>query len=139
MYERKTERIWFVDATGKRKGVRIGKASDDYAELFKLKLEDLVTATVTNTSPRPEVAMWVMGLSEDLQDRLARVGLVEIEKAEPEPAAPMLAAFIDDWVTGRHDVKPATKQNYSRSRHFLIEFFGAERRLDSITRGDADE
>ncbi len=134
-----TVRIWFVDAAWKRKGVRIGKATDDYAELFKLKLEDLVTATITNTSPRPELAMWVMSLSEELQDRLARVGLVEIEKAEPEPAAPMLAAFIDDWVTSRHDVRPATKQIYSRSRHFLIEFFGAERRLDSITRGDADE
>ncbi len=51
-----TVRIWFVDAGGKRKGVRIGKASEEYAELFKGKLEDLVTATITNTSPRPELA-----------------------------------------------------------------------------------
>ena len=134
-----TVRIWFVDSTGKRKGVRIGKVSDDDAERFKLRVEDLANAAALNRSPRPDVVQWVEGLSDEIQDRLARVGLVEIEQAEPEPSAPMLAAFIDDWVASRHDVKPATKQIYSRSRHYLIEFFGAERRLDSITRGDADE
>ncbi len=80
-----------------------------------------------------------MGLSNELQDRLARVGLVEIEQAEPEPAAPTLGAFIDTWKAGRQDVKPTSQLVYGRCRKWLVACFGEDRPIDSITEGDADE
>ena len=137
--DKKGARIWFKDGEGKRKSIRLGHVHDDYATRFAMYVEDLNTAAKYNSTARPETAQWVAGLCEELQNRLAALGLITIEQADTELTAPTLATFIDDWVTSRHDVKPATKQIYSRSRHFLIEFFGAERRLDSITRGDADE
>ncbi|HQX50645.1 MAG TPA: hypothetical protein PLY87_10015 [Planctomycetaceae bacterium] len=138
-HDAKGARVWFKDAAGARKSIRLGDAHIDYANRFALYVEDLNTAVKYNATLRPETAQWVVGLCDDLQNRLAALGLIEIEQAEPEPAAPTLASFIDEWVTSRHDVKPATHKVYGRTRHFLTEYFGDERRLDSITAGDADE
>lgn len=137
--DKKGARIWFKDGEGKRKSIRLGHVHDDYATRFALYLEDLNTAVKYNSTLRPETAQWVAGLCDDLQNRLAALGLIEIEQAGPDPTGQTLGAFIDAWVASRHDVKPATKQIYSRSRHFLVEFFGEERLLASITPGDADE
>ncbi len=132
-------RIWFKDGAGNRKSIRLKDAHDDYATRFAMNLEDLNSAVKYNATIRPETAQWAMGLCEDVQNRLAALGLIEIQQAEPEPDAPKLGSFVDGWIAGRHDVKPATKQIYSRSRHYLLEFFGADRPLNSITPGDGDE
>jgi integrase len=50
-----------------------------------------------------------------------------------------LAEFIDGYLKGRTDTKAGTKTNYGQARRHLIEYFGAERAIDSITAGDADE
>ncbi len=134
-----TIRVWFVDAAGQRKGIRIGKVADDYADRFKLKLEDLVAASITNSTPREDLARWVMGLSDEIQDRLARVGLIEIEQAAPEPEVPKLADLLDQWMAGRYDVKPTSKLVYGRCKNWLVKYFGESRTIDKITEGDADE
>ena len=102
-----TVRIWFNDAAGKRKGIRIGKADDNYADRFKRRVEDLLTASITNTRPHEDTARWVMGLPEPMQDKLARVGLIEIEPAEPEPKAPGVDSFLAGWIDGRCEQEPA--------------------------------
>jgi len=135
----KEARVWFKDAAGARRSIRLGAVHNDYANRFALFVEDLNTAVKYNATLRPETAQWVAGLCDELQNRLAALGLIEIEQAGPDPRGQTLGAFIDAWVASRHDVKPATKQIYSRSRHFLVEYFGEERLLDSITAGDADE
>ena len=132
-------RIWFKDAAGKRKSIRLGDAHDDYATRFALNLEDLNSAVKYNATIRPEIAGWVMGLCEDIQNRLAALGLIEIQQAEPEPDAPKLGPFVDGWIAGRHDVKPTSKLVYGRCRNWLVEYFGEDRPIDGITEGDADE
>ncbi len=134
-----TVRIWFIDAKGNRKGIRIGRVADDYASRFKSRVEDLVAASHMNSSPREELVCWVTGLSNVLQDRLASVGLIEVEQAEPEPDAPKLGEFVDKWMVGRSDVEHTSKQVYGRCRNWLVKFFGEDRTIDTITEGDADE
>ena len=135
----KGARVWFKDGTGKRKSIRLGDVHDDYATRFACNLEDLNTAVKYNATIRSETAQWAMGLCEDLQNRLAALGLIEIQQAEPEPDAPKLGAFVDAWIAGRHDVKPTSKLVYGRCRNWLVEYFGEDRRIDDITEGDADE
>src|SRR6185312_9886403 len=37
------------------------------------------------------------------------------------------------------DVKPRTKDNFDQARRWLVDYFGADKLLHKITRGDADE
>ena len=108
-HDSKGARVWFKDGQGKRKSIRLGKVHNDYATWFALHLEDLNTATKFNSAPRPETVEWVNGLSDELQNRFAALGLIEIEQAEPESEKPMLGAFVDAWIAGRHDVKATSK------------------------------
>ncbi len=49
-----------------------------------------------------------------------------------------LAAFVDAYIAGRCDVKPNTLIVWRQTRRRLIDYFGADRELRSITPGDAD-
>ena len=51
----------------------------------------------------------------------------------------LLASWVDAYVAGRTDVKPATRTHFGHTRRNLVEFFGPDRPLNSITAGDADD
>ncbi|MEZ5944868.1 MAG: hypothetical protein R3C18_26085 [Planctomycetaceae bacterium] len=131
-------RIWFTGADRKRKGIRIGNVPDNYANRFKDDVEDLLSACITNSSPREETAHWVMGLSADLQDKLAKAGPIEVAE-EPESTAPALGEFVDGWIASRKDVKKSSRLVYGRAKKWMVEFYGASAQIDAITAGDADE
>ena len=92
-------------------------------------VEALAAATLAKTSWDSETAEWVGGLDSKLHDRLAKVGLVP---KRPEVARLTLKTFLDDYLAKRTDLKPRTRMKLNTTRDRLIEFFGAERPLDSI-------
>jgi len=49
-------RLLFVGANGKRKAVRLGKVSTRQAEAVKVKIEQLVSASMLGQSPDDETA-----------------------------------------------------------------------------------
>lgn len=128
-----TVRIWFTDAEGKRKSVRIGKVDDDAAIVFCDNLQALANASLTNTEPRSHVVAWVMGLPAVLQDRLARVGLIEIETKD---AVPALGAYFDEYIANRK-AGESSKTVWRRARRHICDHIGTDRLLDSVTVGDA--
>ena len=65
-------------------------------------------------------------------DKLAAVGLI------PKREAATLGAFLDRYVAMRADVKGTTATVYGHTRRCLVEFFGADKPLREITRGDAE-
>src|SRR5688500_5101382 len=71
-----TKRVLFVNATGERKAVRLGNVPVKTAETIKLKVEGLLAASITGTSPDAELSAWVRDVSDTLHERLARAGLV---------------------------------------------------------------
>ncbi len=125
-------RILFVAPDGKRKTLRLGKVSRRQAEAVKTKVEALNAAAITGHAPDEEVSRWVAGLGDEMADKLAAVGLA------PKRAGAALGAFIDDYVSHRVDVKPATKEIWRQGRMGLVGFFGADRHIREITPGDAD-
>ena len=94
--------IQFVGRDGKRRSLRLGKVSQRTAEAVKLRIEHLVTATITGHIVDDETARWVAGLDDSLSDKLARVGLVAGRDAAS------LRAFLDAYIRARSDVKPST-------------------------------
>ena len=136
-HDKKTGRrtIQFVGADGKRRSIRLGKVSAKQAESAKLHLEDLIACKATGTASKGTTAGWVADLPDTLRRRLERVGLVRPREGTESPA---LAEWLQTYVTSRRDVKDTTATVYSHTRRNLLAFFGGDRRMNSITPGDAD-
>jgi len=125
-------RILFIAADGKRKTIRLGRVNQRTAVAVKVKVEALNTAAITGQPVDDEVARWVAGLDTLMADKLASVGLI------PRRASATLGAFIGQYADGRIDVKPSTKTAWSQVTRNLLDYFGADRPLRSITAGDGD-
>ncbi len=124
--------IQFVGADGKRRSVRLGKVPQRTAESTKVRIEHLAIAAATGAPLEPETAEWVEEREPELLDKLAAVGLI------PKRQFAALGEFIDRYITSRVDVKPGTKEVWRQGKLGLVNFFGAEKSLRSITAGDAD-
>lgn len=125
-------RILFVARDGSRKTIRLGKMPLRTAEGIKLKVEALAAAAWAGGTADTEVLEWVATRDDILYGKLAAVGLVE-------PRGSLkLKPFLDGYIEGRCDVKPATATVLGHTRRNLIDHFGAEKPMRDITPGDAD-
>ena len=124
--------IQFVGGDGKRRSIRLGKVSQRQAEAVKLRVESLNAALISKCPLDGDTAAWVADVGDDLAAKLAAVGLI------PERASAVLGDFLDAYVERRTDIKPRTRINLEACQTRLVEFFGKNRSLKSITPGDAD-
>ena len=51
----------------------------------------------------------------------------------------LLSGFLKGYIESRTDIRDRTRNNLWQAANFLTEFFGSDRRLDSITPGDGDQ
>src|SRR5277367_5473864 len=86
------KRILFIDGSGDRKAIRLGKISVRMAEKIKIMVEGLNAAKIANCSPDRETAAWVSDLGDDLHAKLAAVGLTT-----PRQTA-RLKEFLDGFI-----------------------------------------
>ncbi|MCH9034842.1 MAG: site-specific integrase, partial [Planctomycetes bacterium] len=124
----------FIGADGERKTVRLGAVSQRTAEAVKVRVERLVSASITGHAVDDATALWLANLAEPFLAKLAKVGLIP-----RRAAARSLQQFLDAYITARSDTKPNTRIVYGHTRRCLIEFFRADRALGDITPGDADD
>ena len=128
------KRILFVAGDGRRKTIRLGKATMKQAEAFKVKLEALIAARITGNMP-DELSRWLAEMPHTVYDRLVRVGLAEPRSTAPRPT---VADFTERYIAERADLKESTLTILRQSRIWLIRFLGKDRRLDDVSRADAD-
>jgi integrase len=128
------KRILFVAPDGKRKTIRLGKATTKQAIAFKVKVEALIGRVITGVLD-DEVSRWLAGLDDEMHGRIAAVGLVTPRAT----ATARLGEFLDAYVAGRPDIKPRTKWNLEICARRLTEDFGAGKLLRDIKPGDADD
>jgi hypothetical protein len=128
------KRILFIDGSGDRKAIRLGKISVRMAEKIKIMVEALNAARTANCSPDRETAAWVADLGDDLHTKLAAVGLTT-----PRRMA-RLGEFLDAFIDNRRSTAaPNTIKNLEQAKRRLVEFFGPDRDMRIITLTDADE
>lgn len=125
--------IQFVGPDAKRRTVRLGKTPAKAAETVCGRVEQLLAAKMTDTAIDRDLAGWLAGTETALQNKLAAVGLCSSRESSA------LGLFITSYVEGRTDAKPATKEVWRQGETGLVEFFGANALLSSITPGAADE
>jgi len=137
-YDRKMGRrtVQFVGGDRKRRSVRLGKVSARQADTARLHIEHLLACKTTGTAPRATTTDWIVALPDLIRRRLERTGLIEPQE---RVGLPTLGQWLDTYLSSRRDVKPGTAVFYGHTKRNLLEFFGTDRLIDTITAGDADE
>jgi integrase len=123
----------FSDATGTRRTIGLGKMPKKQAESFRLRIETLVSCKLSGTPIDPELAIWVSERSDALKEKLRKYGLTNA------PGTVSLSDAMDTVITGRKDVKEATKVVWRQGKRSLEEHFGADKPIADITRANAED
>ncbi|MGE0376032.1 MAG: tyrosine-type recombinase/integrase, partial [Planctomycetaceae bacterium] len=127
--------IQFIDTDGRRRTISLGKSSQRIAENVKARVEHLIAARLSGDAVDGETARWLASIDGKLRDRLAAAGLCESVASRE---ATTLGEFLDSYIAGRTDMKPASREVLGHTGRNLIACFGADRDVASITPGDAD-
>lgn len=126
-------RIQFTGAAGKRKTLRLGKVSLRHAESVKVKVNELLSASITGAPLSQETSLWLKQLDKVMYEKLAAVGLVKPKTYEA------FGEFIDAYIDGRNDIKVGTRTNLKQAKRYLLEHFDAGRQMRDISAGDAED
>lgn len=127
-------RILFVAPDGTRKTIRLGKVDKKTAEGVCRHVEALLAAQIAAQPIPRETAVWLAEIGDTLRARLAAAGLIETRPTWT------LAALIEAWMNSRSGgLRPGTLARLKQSQRSALEFFGPDRRIASITPGDAED
>jgi len=127
-------RVLFTAADGKRKTIYLGKTPKKAAEAIRIRIEHLLNAVSSRLPVDQETAPWVGGVGDDLHAKLAAAGLV------PPRQSAKLGEFHKAYFERRKsDAKPATPTAMRTCRNDVIDFFGKNTDLRSVTEQWADD
>jgi integrase len=128
------KRILFLDPRdGKRKTVRLGKCDKRTAQAIAVHIEALLAAQVRGLPIPPDTAAWLKELKGELREKLVGLGLVDA------PRCVTLGEFLRDYLARQVHVKAASKLAVEQVIRNLLDRFGFDCRLDSITPAQADD
>lgn len=130
-------KIQFLNASRKRKSIRLGKVPQRTAEVVKLRVECLLAAELSGHTVDDETARWLATVDDRLRRKLARVGLVVPDQGNKRGTK--LQEFLTAYMATRTDVKTMTVHNLKQAAGYLVEYFKPDKLLRDITPGDADE
>lgn len=123
-------RILFIDASGVRRTIRLGKVEKRHAERARDRIESIVSATVTRSPIDGETAAWLTDIDDVLHEKLAAVGLVNPRQGRG------LIAWCDYYIASRQ-LKPESARKLEQTKAKLKLYFGEDKRLHEITPDDA--
>jgi len=115
--------------------IRLGKIDMKAASTIKTYVEKLVAAQVMNVAPDAETAQWVANLPDESHVKLAKTGLIA-ERRKVGTLGEVIPAIIKDQSI---DAKQATVEVWKQAEAGLYRYFGKDRRIDTITEGEAKE
>ncbi len=79
---------------------------------------------------------WLASIGPELRQKLIKVELIEATADDHGPVT--LGPFLASYLESRKDVKDSTLATYRKTITALLNYFGSDRRLDSVTAGDAE-
>ncbi len=119
--------IQFVGRDARRRSVRLGRMNRRAAAAFKVRLEHMVSATITGHPLDDETSRWVAGLDDVMIDRLAAVGLTTSRESA------RLDSFLIKYIATRSSLKPASVRKLEQTQTKLLDFLDPGTPLRAIT------
>lgn len=114
-----------------RKTIRLGKVEVRHAEQVRVKVEALLSATITRSPIDKETSEWLADIDDALHERLAAVGLVK------ERSGRGLGAWLESFMASRAELKPGSRRKLEQTQEKLLDAFGKDRAIHTITPEDA--
>jgi len=133
---RKGFRLSFYGLDKRKRSMWLGGFSRRQATTVKTNVEHLLVSRAAGDTPDVHVARWLGSIGPELRKKLITAELIEPTADDHGPAT--LGPFLNQYIASRKDVKPETLATYRQGVRSLIDYFGADRRLDSNTAGDAE-
>jgi hypothetical protein len=131
--------VQFVGGDGKRRSVRLGRVPLKLAQAVQVKIEALNAAAIALVSVGNETAQWLGGIDDVLYGKLVAVGLCELRQTEAGQQQPAtVAAFLNEYLAGRTDIRPSTAFHLKQARDKLLGFLGADKPLADVCKLDAE-
>jgi len=129
-------RISFYGLDKRKRSIWLGGFSKRQAETVKGQIEHLLTAKGAGVAVDVHTAQWLGSIGRELRDKLLKAELIEPTADDRGPVT--LGPFLEGYINSRRDVKDSTAATYRKTITALVDYFGADRRLDLITAGDAE-
>lgn len=117
----------------KRRTLRLGKCSKKSALHFKTKIESILECRNLSHPLNGSLCEWLKGITDETHSKIAATGIIE-PRVETT-----LAKFLETYLAGRTDIKAITVGKYKVVVNKLVSHFGAGRRIDAISEGDAED
>ncbi|QDV66215.1 site-specific tyrosine recombinase XerC [Crateriforma conspicua] len=124
--------ILLVCPDKKRRTIRLGKMHLRTAEKVKTKIEGIAANFAAGVDLDPQQAEWLRSIDGKLHERIAKCGIIK----------PRLNTTLSAWLNRymkTHDVKDSTKRSLERAKDNLIDYFGADRQIRTISSHHATE
>lgn len=122
----------------KRVSLRFGKISKRAAEEIARHVNSLIRTHELGLPIENDTYTWLLGLDNDIHDKLVSWGLCEVRgQAASTEAGRLLGPFMDAYIASRVDLKPNTVAIYEQVKVKLNDYFGERKPLRSITPADA--
>lgn len=125
--------VQVVCPDGKRRTIRLGKITLKDARLFCGHVEQLVASRIAGRQPEESTIKWLTGLPAKHLIKLQQFGLTD---AKPSAT---LGDFLDEHFHRNRKLHPGTLTVWHQIRRNLIECFGPDRDLRTLTEADADD
>lgn len=132
--DRDTWRVIYNDGTGKRRTLSLGKVAKRQGEWWRTLVEELLHAQAAGGIVTKQLSDKVGRVSPEMLTRLAHLGLIE----PPTPNEDMELGRVIDRFIELHEGEESTKTVIRRCRRHLVLHFGETRRIDTITKLEAD-
>ena len=131
--------LQYISPMNKRRcSIQLGKVSMKEADEVRRQVEQLVASKLSAQALPAPTAAWIGELKSSgsrLYDRISEEGLVGARLSSEDT---LLESFIDGYLESRiASTKESTRKFWGRTKKHLLEYFGADCRLDSITLGEA--
>lgn len=115
-------------ADEKRRPIRLGEFSDRRAKEMKRHIDELEFAVLNGQEPVASTKLWFTIIDIALHGRIAKAGL-----CQPKESG-RLSPYMAEWIKLKaSEVKPATVRWMRQAERVLVEWFGPDCGLRSIT------
>ncbi len=133
----KLRKVQFTGLDEKRRTLRLGKCSEKFAIAVADHVEEIINQALMPSRPLARAtAEWLADMPPKVEKKLVAVGLIH---PRDESKTITLGEFLDAYLARRSDVKVGTAVFYGHTKRNLIDVFGSDRPLGSITPADADD
>ena len=132
-------RVQFTGLDTKRRTLYLGTCSKGFAHKLASHVEFILASAAAGEALPVKTADFLTELATVYHDKLVAAGLVNPRQAVEPVTAVGIGAHAEAYLEKRADMKPASRLVLGHVVRNLKDHFGADRELNTITAGDADD